>query len=124
MIEIKYYYSKPTHIRHLPVFTDAKGDVIAICETLASKRVKTLPRITVASVYDTDTRTMTFGVSVCSPKDQFVKEVGRQLAKERALTKPANTVVAIRRSRIRETSKRYANELIANCLKRYVRFGI
>ena len=118
MIITKYYYSKAAHIRYLPVYTDAAGEVIAIKQNTVVNAKKNLPRITVASVYDTDTSTMSFGVSVCSPKDQFSKKAGRELAKERALSSK-NKITGIRRGRIRETSRRHANELMSEYLKRY-----
>ena len=77
-----------------------------------------------ASVYDTDTRIMVFGVAACSPEDQFVKEIGRNLAKERALSKPVNKVVVAHRDKVGEISRRYADQLISKRLKKYVRFGV
>ena len=119
MKKVKYYYSEAVHIRLMPVATDAEGDPLYI---LGSKpvKVKVIPRITVATVWDTKTDTMTFGTAICSPKDTFVKAVGRDIALKCATVKPEITVKLTKKNKVRETSKRYANQLISQHLEKYV----
>jgi len=80
MKTVKFYYSKPVHVRLIPVMTDSQGEVNFVFNSV-SQIVRTLPRVTVASVYDPINNTMSFGVSVCSPKDTFKKKEGRKLQK-------------------------------------------
>lgn len=121
MKNVKYYYSKPVHIRLVPVMTDSQGEVNFVFSG-TSNIVRTLPRITVASIYDPDENTMCFGVSVCSPKDTFKKSIGKKLAEDRARIKPAIKVSKIKKGCIRSVSKRYANQLISDYLSKDVRF--
>lgn len=123
MKTVKYYYSAPVHLRHIPVLTDDEGNVLFVYEKVEPK-AKRIPRITVASVYDPIENKMTFGAAICSPKDAFKKSVGREIAEKRARQFPEITVVAIPRRKIREVSKKYANDLIERHLSKYVQFDI
>ena len=115
----KYYYSKEAHIRKLPVVTDQSGEVLYVIDHTEAE-TKKLPRITVASVLDKDENKMYFGVAVCSPKDMFSKQIGRDLAFKRAIETPDVSVYITRISSTRNISKRYANTLIAKYLEKYV----
>lgn len=44
------------------------------------KKNKRKTRISVAALYDPETRELSFGVSRCSKQDNFCKKVGRELA--------------------------------------------
>ena len=123
MKTVKYYYSAPVHIRHIPVLTDDEGKVLFVYDKIEPS-VKRVPRITVASVYDPVANKMTFGAAVCSPKDTFKKSVGREIAEKRARQFAEITIVGINRKKIRETSKKYANDLIEKHLSKFVQFGI
>lgn len=123
MKTVKYYYSAPVHIRQIPVLTNDQGDVLHIYDKI-SPSIKRLPRVTVASVYDPIKNQMTFGASICSPKDMFVKRIGRENAEKRAREFPEITICNIKKGKVRETSKRYANDLIEKHLSKYVQFGI
>lgn len=123
MKTVKFYYSKPVHVRLLPCVTDAQGEPLFLHEKMQSKIMRTLPRITVAAMYDSDTNSMAFGVAVCSPKDVFKKAIGRELAKNRAEVKPIVEVKAIRRGCVRSVSRRYANEIISSYLSKNVQFN-
>lgn len=123
MKTIKYYYSKPVHIRLLPVATNSQGDVEFVMSN-TSQIVKTLPRVVVASVYNPKEKIMSFGVAVCSPKDVFKKSIGRKLAEDRARINPNVKVKIIKRGSIRSVSKRYANQLIAQHLDKDVQFDL
>lgn len=120
MKKVKFYYSEAVHIRTIPVVTDAEGNPIYIPDTKPLK-VKSLPRITVAAIWDTKTDIMTFGTAICSPKDLFNKSVGRSTALKRATEFPEVTVRLTKKNKIREVSKRYANQLISQHLNKYVR---
>ena len=123
MKKVKYYYSKPVHIRTIPVVTDANGDPIYI---LGSKplKVKSLPRVIVASVWDTSLNEMRFGVSICHPKDIFVKEIGRKIALKRALESPQISVRITKRNSTHSVSKRHAEQLIETFLEKYVQSNL
>ena len=119
MKKVKFYYSAAVHVRRIPVITDDSGNVLFVYDRVDSK-VKKLPRITVASVYDPDENTMTFGTAICSPKDTFVKAIGREIAEKRARKFPEITIKGINRRKIRKISNAYANELISRHLSEYV----
>ena len=105
--------------------TDAQGTPLFIFrDDSISKIVRTVPRITVASIYDPVNNEMRFGVAVCSPKDTFKKSVGRQLATDRARIRPNVVVKPIKKGCVRSTSKRYANELISAYLSKDVQFDL
>ena len=94
MKTVKYYYSAPVHVRHIPVLTDDEGNVLFVYDKV-EPMVKRVPRITVASVYDPVENKMTFGAAVCSPKDTFKKSIGREIAEKRARQFPEITVVGM-----------------------------
>lgn len=123
MKKIKFYYSDVLHIRTLHVLTDAEGKPLYIPNT-EPVRVKALPRITVASVYDPKEDCIRFGVAICSPKDVFKKSEGRRIAEGRARNMPSAIVRITKRNKLAKTSKRYADNLIAECLHKYVRTDI
>lgn len=111
MKTVKYYYSKLVHVRYLPCVTDDQGEVQFILNRNTSNPKK-LPRVTVASVYDRENNSMSFGVAVCSPKDTFRKSEGRDLAYKRAMENPNCVVKSIKKGHVREVSKKYSNALI------------
>lgn len=88
---VKYFYGTPTYVQSANVLTDEHGRPITYTWDVNIPR-KTLPRITVCGVYDSETNKLSIGVSRCSPKDLFSKEIGRKLAQERAETKPVCVV--------------------------------
>lgn len=111
MNKTKYYYSEAVHLRLLPVYTDAEGNPLFIDET-RKPIIKTVPRVTVASVLEPETNCLSFGVSVCSEKDVFSKEIGRGLALDRAMNNPCLKVYVTRKDKISKISKQYAEELV------------
>jgi len=123
MRKVKYYYSEAVHVRTMPVITDAEGTPIYIPDSKPLK-VKTLPRITVAAIWDDKQDTITFGAAICAPSDVFKKAIGREVSFKRATDFPEITVKLTKRNRIREVSKRYANELISQHLHKYVRSNV
>ena len=85
---VKYFYAKPTFMQNVNVVVDEDGN--PLCDDLRDKCTvrKALPRLTICGVYDSETRVLKVGVAKCSPKDLFVKKVGRELAEKRAETNP------------------------------------
>jgi len=120
MKSTKYYYSRPAFVKYLKTLVDGQGNVLYISDKDVVTPTKRIPRICVASVYDHDTNTMYFGASICSPKDQFKKSVGREIAYKRALKTPMKTTRLKAGAKIRNVSVRYANEIIDKLLKEYV----
>lgn len=123
MKTVKFYYSKPVHVRLIPVMTDSQGEINFVFNSV-SQIVRTLPRVTVASVYDPVYSTMSFGVAVCSPKDTFKKSEGRRLAEDRARIKPVVKVCGIKKGSIKNVSRNYANRLIAEYINKDVHFDL
>lgn len=118
MKKVKYYYSAPVNLVRIPALADENGNVLFVYDKISVK-IKRMPRVTVASVYDPKENKMTFGAAICSPKDIFVKKIGRDLAEKRARQFPEISIVGINRRKIRETSKKYANDLLEKHLARY-----
>lgn len=116
----KYYYSRPTYVKYIKTLVDGQGEILYISDKDVAVKGKRIPRICVASVYDHDTNTMFFGASICSPKDQFKKSIGRELAYRRALKMPTKVTRLKAGASVRSVSVRYANEIIDNLLKQYV----
>lgn len=84
---VKYFYGTPTYVQSANVVTDEHCRPISYTWNSSVPR-KALPRTTICGVYDSETNKLSIGVSRCSPKDLFSKEIGRKLAQERAETKP------------------------------------
>ena len=88
---VMYFYGAHTYIQRANVLVDEHCRPINYTFDTSIPR-KPLPRITVCGVYDSETNKLSIGVSRCSPKDLFSKEIGRKLAQERAETKPVCVV--------------------------------
>ena len=83
---VKYFYGKPLFTETLISLTDEHGNYVD--DTCYVVKRKAHPRGTVCGIYDTDTKELNIGISRCSNKDVFVKSVGKELARNRAETKP------------------------------------
>jgi len=118
MKKVKFYYSEATHLAYIPVLTDGKGEAMFILGKKMAK-IKKIPRVTVASVYDPKTNTMTFGTAICSTKDLFKKSIGREIAEKRARQFPEITIVGIDPRKLGKVSKRHANDLIEKHLSKW-----
>lgn len=66
MKETRFYHSKPEYLYE----------------------ILNNPRVTICGIYDEEKEIMSFGISVCSTKDQFIKRIGREIAQNRAENKP------------------------------------
>lgn len=53
-----------------------------------SKPEKRKSRLSIAGVYDPDTKLMKIGVAQCDKKDLFIKKFGRSIAEARAIKHP------------------------------------
>ena len=122
-LKIRFYYSPSLQVRRIPVITNAEGEVLFVYERREAT-CENIPRVTVASCYDSVTNTMKFGVAICSPEDQFCRKTGRELAKERALKSPKMTICGIHRKDIVSVSKKYAKELIDKYVGKYVQLDL
>lgn len=123
MKKVKYYYTNATQLRRLPVLTNDSGEVLFIFDKKPAI-VEKLPRVTVASVYDTETNVLAFGYAVCSPKDQFCKKTGREIAYKRALEKPYKQLVGFKRTRVHELSKSYCKTIASDALSKIVGYSV
>jgi hypothetical protein len=72
----------------------------------------TKKRATIAGVINRDDNTMSFGISTCSKRDQFVKSKGRVIAQGRAIKRPVITVNITDESRIANQFIEQSKELI------------
>lgn len=85
MLITKYYYgstSNPAEVEmYHPIFGFEKLGKI------------TLPRVTVCGIFDNETKVLKIGYSRCSPKDIFIKKIGKELAYNRAKSNPVITMI-------------------------------
>ena len=80
---VKYYYSTPIYfadIANTPTGKTAVG------------RLRQAKRFTMAMVYDDDSQTIKFGLSVCMPNDNFNKKIGREIAERNAENCPFHVI--------------------------------
>ena len=85
MLKPRYYYSDTRYEGMSKCLFDDNGYLIDFKDPLSVQR-KT--KLTICGIWDTEKNTMSFGYAKCSPNDQFVKKIGRELAYNRALEKP------------------------------------
>lgn len=111
---IKYYYSAPTHIRQGYFIAGTNGQMLYMFDD--SKFIKNLPRVTVCSILEGDK--VSFGYTVCSSKDQYIKKLGQRIAYARALKKPYVVYQLENISDIHEISKRVVDEIFDKESKR------
>lgn len=89
MLKERFYYGREYKLANIPCLISDRGEMLATGEPL---QVKSLPRITICGIWDTNTNIMYFGVSRCSARDHFDKRIGRDIAYSRALNKPFKVV--------------------------------
>lgn len=110
----KYVYSQPIYTIEKKVCFNANGDVLGFING-SNKKGVFLPRYTVCSILDNDTRTLSFGIARCSGKDKFKKEIGRQLSLKRAMENPIYKVVVPEDQKISDVTVEVAAKLIEQC---------
>jgi len=91
MKSIRYFYGTEYKVAMVPVLLDANNEVITAIGDPTGKK-KSVPRVTICSIYDSEKKTLSFGVSRCSTKDVFNKEVGKKLALARAENNPIDVM--------------------------------
>lgn len=89
MLKERYYYGEDFKLGSAPCILDSYGRIIAYGK---AKLTKSITRATICGIWDTEKNTMTFGACICSPKDAFKREIGRQLSRERAINSPYKIV--------------------------------
>lgn len=91
MKNARFYYSLPM-VKATVVMVE--GSVFDTDNILGyySHTKTPLPRITICSVLNKETNTLSFGVAFCSSKDRFVKKIGREISYKRALENPILTL--------------------------------
>lgn len=67
-------------------------------------------RMVVSALYDEENNTLSFGVSKCSKKDQFVRSQGRHIASNRALTNPEVTLELPENTTMAEINKIFVKQ--------------
>lgn len=107
----KYIYSQPVYKVMANVYVNANGDIIGVTKCTDSKSVS-LPRYTVCSILDNETRTLYFGLARCSSKDRFDKKIGRQLSTERAINSPVAIIKVPDGAKISEVTFSVAQDII------------
>lgn len=81
---VKYYYTKPVFIYKGAFLRIDGSDEVSI----PNQKFKEGKRMTMAAIWDDDTKEVRFGVAVCHESDKFVKKVGQKLAEQRARENP------------------------------------
>lgn len=108
----KYVYSPQVYRVEKDVYVDANGNQLRATKKTTSKAVS-LPRYTVCSVL-VDDDTLQFGVARCSPKDQFSKEIGRNLSYKRAINNPVCTIHVPNPLKVSEITHDVAHRLMVH----------
>lgn len=110
MNKIRFYYSEPLHIVKETYVVNSEEQVV---DLLTLDCIKNLPRFTVCSIYDQTAKTLCFGVARCSPKDNFVKKIGRDISLDRAKTNAIKTLTDVTID-IARVSSLWAKDIIKN----------
>lgn len=106
----KYVYSSPILRVTKDVYVDANGNVIAHGQN-RSKAVF-LPRYTVCSILNPETRELSFGIARCSTQDRFSRKIGRELSYKRAIENPITTIQVPKELKISDVTTDVAFQLI------------
>ena len=85
----RFYYGDDVTLANLEVVLNNTGDIVA---SGALKTKYKFPRVSICGVYDNENQTMTYGVALCSHKDVFKKNIGRELSRKRAYENPYRIV--------------------------------
>lgn len=99
MKSIRYFYGTEYKVAMVPVLLDANNEVITTIGDPVGKK-KSTPRVTICSIYDDEKNTLSFGVSRCSTKDIFNKEIGKKLALNRAENSPIDVMTITNKAQL------------------------
>jgi hypothetical protein len=80
------FYSSPTE----PIYVKGKGTKKK--ESINVGEINSKRRGTVVGIYNEDQKTLSFGISVCCPQDNFEKKLGRQFASIKAVNEPCRVI--------------------------------
>lgn len=97
---IKYYYTKPIDF-YSHAFNYVEDQLVYVKRGQAK-------RFTFAAFYDDESKTIKFGLATCSPKDNFEKKVGREIAAKNAKENPFYVIEGFNGRR-----NNYADEVMA-----------
>jgi hypothetical protein len=100
---VKYYYSSPVYLADL-----ANNPLMD--KTVVS-HIRQAKRFTMAMVYDDDSQTIKFGLSICMPNDNFNKKIGREIAERIAESCPFHIITNFSARR-----NDYADQAIQICV--------
>ena len=100
---VKYYYSSPVYLADL-----ANNPLMD--KTVVS-HIRQAKRFTMAMVYDDDSQTIKFGLSICMPNDNFNKKIGREIAERNAESYPFHIITNFSGRR-----NDYADQAIQICI--------
>lgn len=114
----KYFYSPALEIRTMKILTDGSGNQVGVPSEKTTFK-KRLPRVAVCSIYFPKENKLQFGTALCSAKDTFVKRKARELSFNRAYRIPEKVVMVKDRKKLKDISRRIANELIKFQLERF-----
>jgi len=85
----RFFYSKPVNRTYFTGYTDPyMGNLKEANAVVRATKTIQLPRICICGIFDKDTNRISFGISRCSHKDQFVKKIAKDLARQRAIENP------------------------------------
>lgn len=104
---VKYYYSSPVY------FADLANNPIN--DKTVVGHMRQAKRFTMAIVYDDDSHTIKFGLSICMPNDNFNKKIGREIAERNAESNPFHVITNFSGRR-----NDYADDAIQICLDKEI----
>lgn len=100
---VKYYYSSPVYLADL-----ANNPLM---DKAVVSHIRQAKRFTMAIVYDDDSQTIKFGLSICMPNDNFNKKIGREIAERNAESCPFHIITNFSGRR-----NDYADQAIQICI--------
>lgn len=81
----RFYYGEDITLANLEVVLSRDRNIVA---TGRLSNQGKFPRVSICGIYNDEEHTMTYGVALCSSKDVFKKDMGRELSRKRAQEKP------------------------------------
>jgi TPP-dependent 2-oxoacid decarboxylase len=112
MESVKYFYTPALQVRSFNLLCDGDGRVIESAPDFGGTYVKDLPRMAVCSVYDSEKQIMSFGVAVCSHKDNFCRKTAREMSYKRAKENPVHVTNIDPLDNVAAVSKLCVNQIM------------